>query len=186
MRHVPLAFSLASACALIIAASSFLIGRFANPSLGGWLTAATVLLGHGFFIAFMAAHVAGAGTPPRARDLGLRGAIPVAVLLAAGLALGAYSSWLLPTFWAVATFFALPLRLAMGDWRPSPVPPLHRVVLLLPTTALLALATYVLGQPGVSLGIMEGGVILIPLLLGVLFLASYLMALFSGIFARRT
>lgn len=189
-RHAPLA-------ALLALASAFAGGFVANASayltIGGfglwpiWLVAS-----HTAFVVFICAFVGTGGMPGTrlapALQAARRGFPPMLAVTAMMIPLLLWAIPLLVVWWAPVCFLAVPARLIEHGWRgfarmsdPLPVPPSQRLALMLPSALfLLGLAMLLKDAPG---GLMDGGVITLPLFGVLLFWAFYSAALFPANFA---
>jgi hypothetical protein len=120
----------------------------------------------------------------------VRGSGPVAVLIGAGLVATMSLHKAGPLIWAAGAFFAAPAHFARHGWA-GWVTPLarmrvswwSRLILLLPSTAVVAVAVVLFNGDG--WGFMEGGVVVIPTAMATLFWASFGCALLSAEFAPR-
>lgn len=190
--HVPFALLLACCCSagLLFFGVGRLIGG--NP----WLSLAWIAAAHSLFIAFLAAFTAmpGKSAGPRwqvALKVGLRATPGMTLLIVIALVLTFRWPAAALLCWATGTYFAVPARLVdhgwpigRDFWRPLPVPPAHRLALMAPHLAVLALLTFMLMSAQTEgWGLFEGGIILIPAFGFLAFWASFSTALLSARFA---
>ncbi|MCA1198360.1 hypothetical protein K9B35_10305 [Sphingomonas sp. R647] len=165
-------------------------------TIGLWSAVALFIYLHAFFVMVLTGYGLGTARARRWRSalwLGVRGGVVLAVVIA--VALGAYVlsirvapgldrglPWI-TILWAGLTASLAPARIAAWLWRVrlSLAPPLVRLMLMLPWL----LVIWGTGLPaqrctGECWGLMEGGIVMVPLLGLHLFIASVSTALLSA------
>lgn len=189
--YLPLALLLSFGSAALAMLLSGMLSPIIDEPV--WLVLGWLVLSHAAFVTYLCAYI-GAGAigrgrrPVHAFAAARRGFLPMIVWTALLLPLLVQALPLMVAWWAATCLFAVPARLIEGGWRgwlrlaePMPVPLWQRIVLLTPSLLfLLALAMLL---KDADFGLMDGGMIAMPLA-GMLFLWTfYSAALFPAHFA---